>query len=194
MAGMCSLRLCLTPGACILMCTARKSSPRSSKVWRSLRAGVPLWKVSSAPPRRRTKPGPQGPGFILWPARHCERRQTRVPGAAQLFRNTSPLRGRSIREADREGGSFLFDLFVRAYSTSLGPPSLTLPLKGGGKSKRCILHCARDSSIRLEALSLNHGFGGGLKKKIDHRAAAVGRWRGARHECGELRYALQRRR
>jgi hypothetical protein len=25
---------------------------------------VRLWKVSSAPPRRRTKPGPQGPGFI----------------------------------------------------------------------------------------------------------------------------------
>ncbi len=28
-------------------------------------AVVPLWKVSSAPPRRRTKPGPQGPGFLL---------------------------------------------------------------------------------------------------------------------------------
>ena len=27
-------------------------------------AVVPLWKVSSAPPRRRTGPGPQGPGFI----------------------------------------------------------------------------------------------------------------------------------
>src|ERR1700730_9454032 len=28
-------------------------------------AAVPLWKVSSAPPRRRTKPGPKGPGFFL---------------------------------------------------------------------------------------------------------------------------------
>jgi hypothetical protein len=27
-------------------------------------AAVPLWKVSLAPPRRRTKPGPQGPGFF----------------------------------------------------------------------------------------------------------------------------------
>src|SRR5690349_9080844 len=30
-----------------------------------MQAVVPLWKVSSAPPRRRTKPGPQGPGFVL---------------------------------------------------------------------------------------------------------------------------------
>jgi len=35
------------------------------KAWLLLQAVVPLWKVSSAPPRRRTKPGPQGPGFIL---------------------------------------------------------------------------------------------------------------------------------
>ena len=30
-----------------------------------LQAAVPLWKVSLAPPRRRTQPGPQGPGFLL---------------------------------------------------------------------------------------------------------------------------------
>jgi hypothetical protein len=30
-----------------------------------VQAAVPLWKVSLAPPRRRTEPGPQGPGFLL---------------------------------------------------------------------------------------------------------------------------------
>jgi hypothetical protein len=30
-----------------------------------MQAAVPLWKVSLAPPRRRTEPGPQGPGFLL---------------------------------------------------------------------------------------------------------------------------------
>jgi hypothetical protein len=32
---------------------------------RSKQAAVPLWKVSLAPPRRRTEPGPQGPGFLF---------------------------------------------------------------------------------------------------------------------------------
>ena len=45
-----------------------------------------------------------------------------------LFQSPPPLRGRSIREADREGGGF----FTGA-SNGL-PPSLTLPLKGGGNS------------------------------------------------------------
>ena len=48
------------------------------------------------------------------------------------------------------------------------------------------------SSIRREAFGFNHGFGGGLAQKIDHRAAAIGRRCGARHEGGELRHALQR--
>jgi len=39
-----------------------------------------------------------------------------------------PLRGRSIREADREGGHFGRIALVQT------PPSLSLPLKGGGKS------------------------------------------------------------
>jgi len=50
----------------------------------------------------------------------------------------------------------------------------------------------RESSIRREAFGFNHGFGGGLAQKIDHRAAAIGRRCGARHEGGELRHALQR--
>src|SRR6516165_6120034 len=36
------------------------------------------------------------------------------------------------------------------------------------------------SSIRREAFGFNHGFGGGLAQKIDHRAAAIGRRCGAR--------------
>jgi hypothetical protein len=38
-----------------------------------VQAAVPLWKVSLAPPRRRTEPGPHGPGFLfvgirrMWP-------------------------------------------------------------------------------------------------------------------------------
>jgi len=43
-----------------------------------------------------------------------------------LFQSPPPLRGRSIREADREGGGF----FTGASSGL--PPSSTLPLKGGG--------------------------------------------------------------
>ena len=51
-----------------------------------MQAAVPLWKVSSAPPRRRTKPGPQGPGFLLlrreWSKCTCRRRHSTDPPGA----------------------------------------------------------------------------------------------------------------
>src|SRR4249919_1613046 len=45
----------------------------------------------------------------------------------ELKRSSPPLRGRSIRKADREGGHFDAGASIQIS------PSLTLPLKGGGE-------------------------------------------------------------
>src|SRR5262249_39883861 len=61
--------------------------------------------------------------------------QSLFPSGARSRKSPPPLRGRSIREADREGGPS----YLRSDLTT---PSLTLPLKGGGEYL-CRALCAR---------------------------------------------------
>src|ERR1051325_1032143 len=73
MAGMSVARLYASAAACILSSYCAQELAAFLPVWQPLQAVVPLWKVSSAPPRRRTKPARPGARFyLLSGTRPCE--------------------------------------------------------------------------------------------------------------------------
>jgi len=57
MAGMWRIALCGRERARIVIALRGDSVAPSSQMATIMQAAVPLWKVSSAPPRRRTQPG-----------------------------------------------------------------------------------------------------------------------------------------
>src|ERR1700730_15521477 len=66
MAGMSPPALCVCTATRILSSCCRQAVASSSQIGdRNVGRCSPLEGESSTPPRRRTKPGPQGPGFLL---------------------------------------------------------------------------------------------------------------------------------
>src|SRR6202030_2773719 len=66
MAGMSPPALCARIATRILVRCCRQAAALSSQIGgRNVGRCSPLEGESSTPPRRRTKPGPQGPGFLL---------------------------------------------------------------------------------------------------------------------------------